>query len=79
MRDARREVEQLTLSVVQDNEAARNLYRALGFETYGIEPRALKSAAGYADELLMVCFLAREDGAAQPPARSANADPTAAA
>jgi ribosomal protein S18 acetylase RimI-like enzyme len=68
LQDARREVEQLTLSVVHDNEAARTLYRTLGFEAYGVEPRALKSAAGYADELLMVCFLAPAPGVLQPPA-----------
>jgi ribosomal protein S18 acetylase RimI-like enzyme len=43
---------------VQDNAAAPALYRGLGFEAYGVEPRALKSAAGYADEVLMVRFLA---------------------
>jgi ribosomal protein S18 acetylase RimI-like enzyme len=50
-------VEQLTLCVVKDNPAAIALYRELGFEIYGIEPRALKGAAGYADEVLMVRFL----------------------
>jgi ribosomal protein S18 acetylase RimI-like enzyme len=55
---ARSEVEQLTLAVVSDNLAAVSLYRTLGFETYGTEPRALKDAGGYSDELLMVRFLA---------------------
>lgn len=50
-------VEQLTLSVVHGNAAALALYQRCGFETYGVEPRALKSAAGYADEVLMVRFL----------------------
>ena len=50
-------IEQLTLSVVQGNAAALALYERCGFETYGIEPRALKSAGGYADEILMVRFL----------------------
>ncbi|KHK57379.1 GCN5 family acetyltransferase [Ralstonia sp. A12] len=50
-------VEQLTLSVVHTNAAALALYQRCGFDTYGIEPRALKSAAGYADEVLMVRFL----------------------
>ena len=59
MQDAAGTVEQLTLSVVRDNEAAAGLYRALGFEAYGVEPRALKGAGGYADEVLMVCFLAK--------------------
>lgn len=51
------ELEQLTLSVVQDNAAALALYRELGFQVYGTEPRALKSAHGYSDEVLMVRFL----------------------
>ena len=48
---------QLTLAVAQDNLAAIALYRELGFEAYGTEPRALKSADGYADDVLMVRFL----------------------
>ncbi len=50
-------VEQLTLSVVTTNEPALALYRKFGFETYGIEPRALKTEAGYFDEALMVLML----------------------
>jgi hypothetical protein len=33
------------------------LYAQCGFTAYGVEPRALKSAQGYADEVLMVRFL----------------------
>jgi ribosomal protein S18 acetylase RimI-like enzyme len=54
---ARAGVEQLTLSVVSTNSSAVALYRGLGFEVYGNEPRALKGDGGYADELLMVRFL----------------------
>ena len=54
---ARGAVEQLTLAVVSGNAAAVSLYRGLGFEVYGTEPRALKSDDGYADEILMVRFL----------------------
>lgn len=54
---ARDTVEQLTLTVVHQNEAAIALYKRLGFTVYGVEPRALKAAAGYSDEALMVLFL----------------------
>lgn len=50
-------VEQVALKVVTDNVAAIALYEAMGFRTYGIEPKALKVGNGYADELLMVRFL----------------------
>ena len=50
-------VQQLTLSVVRGNDAALALYERCGFQTYGVEPRALKSTTGYADEVLMVRFL----------------------
>jgi len=35
-------IEQLTLTVTQTNHAARQLYAAAGFVTFGIEPRAIK-------------------------------------
>jgi ribosomal protein S18 acetylase RimI-like enzyme len=54
---ARPIVEQLTLSVVQGNDAAIALYRRHGFTVYGIEPRARKNAAGYVDKVLMACDL----------------------
>ncbi|AOI50134.1 putative acetyltransferase [Burkholderia oklahomensis] len=50
-------VEQVTLAVVDGNGAARAFYERHGFVVYGVEPRALKGANGYADELLMVKFL----------------------
>jgi ribosomal protein S18 acetylase RimI-like enzyme len=50
-------VEQLRLGVVDDNSAPIRLYEKHRFEVYGREVRALKTAAGYADELLMVRFL----------------------
>jgi ribosomal protein S18 acetylase RimI-like enzyme len=50
-------LEQLHLAVVTENVAARALYRALGFTTYGTTPHALKLGARYWDEDLMVLFL----------------------
>jgi ribosomal protein S18 acetylase RimI-like enzyme len=50
-------VEQLQLAVVDTNLSAIRLYEKHGFEVYGREMRALKTAAGYADEVLMVRFL----------------------
>jgi ribosomal protein S18 acetylase RimI-like enzyme len=44
-------LEQINLSVVTGNDAARALYRSLGFEVYGLERRALKLPDGtYLDE-----------------------------
>ncbi|MCP3059920.1 GNAT family N-acetyltransferase [Myxococcus sp. K38C18041901] len=47
-------VEQLLLAVVAGNTSAHELYRSVGFQTYGVEPRALKIAGAYVDEELMV-------------------------
>ena len=54
---ARGRVEMVQLSVVSDNEAAHQLYRAMGFVEYGSEKRALKQGERYYDEFLMVNFL----------------------
>ena len=50
---ARTLVEQLCLTVVASNVAARRLYSAAGFEEYGLERRALKVGDEYYDEVLM--------------------------
>jgi ribosomal protein S18 acetylase RimI-like enzyme len=47
-------LEQILLAVATCQEAARGLYRKLGFETYGTEPRALKVASQYIDEDHMI-------------------------
>jgi RimJ/RimL family protein N-acetyltransferase len=52
-------VEQIMLSVVTGQGAAGNLYRSLGFESYGCERRALKIGDRYVDEENMVLFLNR--------------------
>lgn len=53
-------LEQILLAVVTTNVSARALYTALGFQSYGLEHRALKHNGHYYDEHLMVLWLARE-------------------
>jgi ribosomal protein S18 acetylase RimI-like enzyme len=43
------ELEQLTLTVVPDNAAARALYRRQGFQPAGLAPRALRDGARHYD------------------------------
>ena len=50
-------LEQLLLAVVTTNAAARRLYQSLGFEVYGVQPRALKQGGQYWDEELLVLRL----------------------
>lgn len=50
-------LEQLLLAVVTTNTAARQLYRSLGFEVYGLEPHAMKQGDQYWDEELMILRL----------------------
>ena len=50
-------LEQVTLSVSVQQEAARRLYSALGFEIYGYERHALKVGATYVDEEHRVLWL----------------------
>jgi ribosomal protein S18 acetylase RimI-like enzyme len=47
-------VEQVSLTVVGGQAAARGLYRSLGFEPYGLEPRGLKVGDRYFDNEHMV-------------------------
>jgi ribosomal protein S18 acetylase RimI-like enzyme len=49
-------VEQITLVASTDLPAQR-LYKALGFESYGIEPHSLKMGDEYVDDVLMVLWL----------------------
>ena len=51
---ARTQVKQVHLSVVTENASALRLYEALGFTTYGTEPRSLFVDGRYLDEQLMV-------------------------
>jgi RimJ/RimL family protein N-acetyltransferase len=50
-------LEEVNLAVGTFNQPARALYKSLGFETYGIEPRAIKIENTYVDEELMVLQL----------------------
>jgi ribosomal protein S18 acetylase RimI-like enzyme len=50
-------VERLLLVVVAGNTPAQALYSSLGFQTYGVEPKALKIGEAFVDEEHMVLFL----------------------
>jgi len=49
-------LEQITL-VASANLPAQRLYKAMGFESYGIEPHSLKIGTEYVDDVLMVLWL----------------------
>ncbi|NNP77339.1 GCN5 family acetyltransferase [Acinetobacter sp. Ac_3412] len=50
-------LEQILLIVADDNQPAIKLYQKFGFQTYGVESKALKNNAEYTDEILMKLFL----------------------
>jgi RimJ/RimL family protein N-acetyltransferase len=50
-------LEQVYLTVVTTQPAARALYESFGFVPYGVEPRTLKLGDRYLDEVLMVLRL----------------------
>ncbi len=50
-------VEQLYLAVIEGNTLARALYRAAGFEPYGVMKQAVRVGDRYYDEELMVLKL----------------------
>ncbi len=50
-------LEQVHLGVVTSNEAAVELYKSLGFESYGTDPGVLKVGGKLFDEYLMVKML----------------------
>jgi len=50
-------LEQILLAVSTRQKAVSQLYRQLGFVTYGTEPRALKMGSEYVDEDHMVLIL----------------------
>jgi len=51
-------IEMIQLSVGADNRAAIALYRKFGFIDWGLEPKALKLAGRYIDEIWMTLDLA---------------------
>ncbi|GKU81500.1 hypothetical protein NCCP28_08960 [Niallia sp. NCCP-28] len=52
-----KQLKQIYLGVVSGNEGAIKLYQSLGFQTYGIDKKALKVNGIYYDEELMVLFI----------------------
>jgi ribosomal protein S18 acetylase RimI-like enzyme len=52
-----KEVEQIYLSVTSSNTPAKNLYKSLCFESYGIDKNGLKVEDTYYDDELMVLVL----------------------
>jgi ribosomal protein S18 acetylase RimI-like enzyme len=51
------DIEKLNLSVVSTNEKAKNLYKSLGFKTFGYEEKALQVNGTFYAEDHMVLFL----------------------
>jgi ribosomal protein S18 acetylase RimI-like enzyme len=58
---ARPFLEEILLTVVASNVAACRLYRAAGFEQYGLERRALKIGDNHYDEALMALSLNNQE------------------
>ena len=54
-------VEQVQLAVMTSNAPARALYRAAGFEVFGLERRALRVGDRYVDEEHMVLWIVEND------------------
>ncbi|MGO4107130.1 GNAT family N-acetyltransferase [Paenibacillus sp. YAF4_2] len=50
-------LEQINLTVISDNAAAKRLYASCGFKVFGIELNAMKSGGQYWNEENMVLFL----------------------
>lgn len=67
---ARNHVLQIHLGVWSENVPAIKLYKRLGFETYGTEPRYLFVNGRFIDEHLMVRFLDRDGSNSKAPIES---------
>jgi ribosomal protein S18 acetylase RimI-like enzyme len=59
---ARQHVEQIQLTVISENMAARRLYERFGFREYGFEKEAAKYRGRYHDDVLMARMLRPEGG-----------------
>ena len=55
--EARQQVAQLMTSVSAGNQAALDLYLSLGFQPWGVQPRALKVGERYIDEIELLLIL----------------------
>ena len=53
------QIEQILLTVVEDNMIAINFYKKLGFQMYGTEISALKDQDKYTNEILMKLFITK--------------------
>ncbi|HEX6535859.1 MAG TPA: GNAT family N-acetyltransferase [Gemmatimonadaceae bacterium] len=62
------DVERLILTVIERAEAARRLYRAVGFEVFAREPDALRQD-GISDAVEYMALSLRREGASDSPAR----------
>lgn len=56
---ARREIDVLRLTVTEGNESAIGLYRSVGFESWAVEPRAIRTPDGFKGKVHMALFLDR--------------------
>jgi ribosomal protein S18 acetylase RimI-like enzyme len=61
---ARQEISVLTLTLTEGNEPALRLYRSLGFEVWGIEPMAIRTASGIKGKVHMSLVLPQPSVAA---------------
>ena len=59
--EARQQVAQLMTSVSVGNQAALDLYLSLGFQPWGVQPRALKIGERYVDEIELLLIFDDEE------------------
>ncbi len=57
-------VKVITLTVTQGNAAAEGLYRSVGFQTFGVEPMAIRREGGYLSKVHMWLALGNGETAA---------------